>query len=352
MNELERMLADSAERLFAGIVSLADIEHMEQGQWPAKTWDAIEQSGLTRLFVSEADGGASATWEEGLPVMLAAARSLLPVPFIDTAFCAGLLNRLGLVVPGGPLALADLSHSPVATQDEVPALTGTLPVPWGRYAGHILVRATTADGRPLWASVPADQGRIVAGANIGGEARDQVHFDGAVPVQWSAADPLPAMAHPDALGALLSAIRIAGTLEHVLDQTVTYAGERVQFGRPIAKFQAIQQQLAVLANAVVNSRMAVAVACASLSQPDWALHAMVAKVICGRAAGQAAAIAHQVHGAIGFTYEHSLHFSTRRLWSWRAEYGSETHWARHLGKHAIHLGGDAFWRFVTDRENL
>src|SRR3546814_8202016 len=120
---------------------------MEQGQWPVKIWDTIEQSGLTRLFVSEAEGGASATWEEGLPVMLAAARTLLPVPFIDTAFCAGLLSRLGLAVPDGPLALADLSHSPVATQDKVPTLTGTLPVAWGRYASHILVRAATEIGR-------------------------------------------------------------------------------------------------------------------------------------------------------------------------------------------------------------
>jgi len=353
MTELERMLADSAERLFAGTSSLADTERMEQGQWPAQLWSALEQNGLIRLFVGEAEGGASATWAEGLPVLLAAARNLLPVPFIDTAVCAGLLSRLGLPVPDGPIALGLSRGGEVVAAGNSPTLSGSLTVPWGRYASHVLVRTTMAhDQQPLWALVPANLAAIDTDANIAGEARDRLRFDDAAPTHWAAADPLPSMRCPDALGALLSAIRIAGTLERVLDQTVAYAGERTQFGRPIAKFQAIQQQLAVLANAVVAARMATAAACAALPQPDWVWRAMAAKVICGRAAGQAAAIAHQVHGAIGFTYEHSLHFCTRRLWSWRAEYGSETHWAQQLGKHAIVHGGDALWNFVTDRKSL
>src|SRR3546814_16734806 len=98
MTELERMLTDSAERLFAGIVSQADIERMEHGQWPVKIWDTIEQSGLTRLFVSEAEAGASATWEEGLPLMLAAPRPPLPVAFIHTDFYAALPRRPGRAV--------------------------------------------------------------------------------------------------------------------------------------------------------------------------------------------------------------------------------------------------------------
>ncbi len=67
----------------------------------------------------------------------------------------------------------------------------------------------------------------------------------------------------------------------------------------------------------------------------------------GEAAGNGAAIAHQVHGAMGFTYEHSLHQATRRLWSWREEFGNEAHWAELLGHMVAARGADALWPFVT-----
>jgi acyl-CoA dehydrogenase len=56
-----------------------------------------------------------------------------------------------------------------------------------------------------------------------------------------------------------------------------------------------------------------------------------------------------VHGAIGFTYEHSLHFATRRLWSWRAEFGSESGWAVELGRRVAARGADALWSDITAR---
>ena len=57
---------------------------------------------------------------------------------------------------------------------------------------------------------------------------------------------------------------------------------------------------------------------------------------------------HQVHGAIGFTYEHSLHFATRRLWSWRAEFGSESVWAIELGRRVAARGADNLWNDLTE----
>ena len=60
-------------------------------------------------------------------------------------------------------------------------------------------------------------------------------------------------------------------------------------------------------------------------------------------------VRHQVHGAIGFTYEHGLHFATRRLWSWRAEFGAGRDWAETLGHETIAAGADALWPHVTAR---
>jgi alkylation response protein AidB-like acyl-CoA dehydrogenase len=73
----------------------------------------------------------------------------------------------------------------------------------------------------------------------------------------------------------------------------------------------------------------------------------VAKSRAGDASGIVAEIAHQVHGAMGFTYEHQLHHLTRRLWAWRDEYGAEPVWQRRLGREVIAAGGDRVWDFIT-----
>jgi acyl-CoA dehydrogenase len=126
-----------------------------------------------------------------------------------------------------------------------------------------------------------------------------------------------------------------------------YANERVQFGRPIGKFQAIQQSLAVLAGEVSCAQSAALAACEAAGAAPRLFDVAVAKITAGQAAGVAANIAHQVHGAIGFTYEHSLHYATRRLWSWRAEFGAESVWAEQLGRQAIASGGREFWSALT-----
>jgi acyl-CoA dehydrogenase len=140
----------------------------------------------------------------------------------------------------------------------------------------VLVRAANA-----WLLLPTEHASVREDANIAGEPRDRLTFVDAVATAASTRQPLEGCDDPAALGALMRAIQITGVLERVLNQTVQYATERIQFGRPIGKFQAIQQQLAVLANEVVASRMAVASACAALSGKDWAQQAMIAKIICG-----------------------------------------------------------------------
>ncbi|MBV9585355.1 MAG: acyl-CoA dehydrogenase, partial [Alphaproteobacteria bacterium] len=77
------------------------------------------------------------------------------------------------------------------------------------------------------------------------------------------------------------------------------------------------------------------------------LDVAAAKVRVGEAASSGAAIAHQVHGAMGFTYEHSLHHSTRRLWAWREEFGNEALWAERLGRLIAEHGADELWPFLT-----
>ena len=161
------------------------------------------------------------------------------------------------------------------------------------------------------------------------------------------------------LGAMMRAAQMAGALEAILDLAVAYANERVQFGRPIGKFQIIQQELARLASHVAAAGTAAELAFRAVDEAgsfgeigrpgDPTFEIACAKVVVGEAAEAGPRIAHQVHGAIGFTYEHSLHFATRRLWAWRSEFGTGEEWAERLGARVLTAGADALWPSITAR---
>jgi acyl-CoA dehydrogenase len=141
---------------------------------------------------------------------------------------------------------------------------------------------------------------------------------------------------------------MAGALETILEMTVEYAQQRVQFGRPIGKFQAVGQQIAVLAGEVAAAGRAAddAVAAAGCGEAPRAI--AIAKARVGEAAGKCAEISHQVHGAIGFSYEYALHRFTRRLWSWRDEFGPESYWQAELGRSVAQRGADNLWAFLSE----
>jgi acyl-CoA dehydrogenase len=136
----------------------------------------------------------------------------------------------------------------------------------------------------------------------------------------------------------------------VMDVAVGYAQERVQFGRPISKFQAVQQNLAVLAGQTAAAIAAANLGIEALGKADRERETFliaIAKTRVGEAATLACEIAHQVHGAIGFTKEYALQLSTRRLWSWREEFGSDPEWAARVGSYACAGGADGLWEMLT-----
>jgi acyl-CoA dehydrogenase len=121
----------------------------------------------------------------------------------------------------------------------------------------------------------------------------------------------------------------------------------VQFGKPIGKFQAIQHMIAELASQAAAAQVAGLYAARQIDAGNPFQAAAVAKALVGKAAGRAAAIAHQVFGAIGVTDEHSLHYYTRRLWQWRSDAGSEHYWAERLGQQILANDGAALWSMLT-----
>jgi alkylation response protein AidB-like acyl-CoA dehydrogenase len=342
----DTIIVDTATRIFRDLCGPAIVNEAERGVWPEALWSALEESGLPRAWVPEELGGAGATLADGFAVLRAAGRFAAPVPLAETLMAGWLLARAGLVVPEGPMTIAPVHADGIIALRADGRLEGRARrVPFARDARHIAVLARGASGRAVTLVATADL-PIRHDRSLAGEPRDDAWFDGAVPEAVGAA-----ALDEDAIqrfGAAARLQQIAGALERLLEQSVEYALDRVQFGRPIAKFQAVQHSLAGLAGEVAAASAAADLAAEAFAAPEPSVAAIaIAKVRGGEAAGAGAAIAHQVHGAMGFTYEHSLHQRTRRLWSWREEFGNETAWATRLGRMVAAAGADRLWPFIT-----
>lgn len=346
----DSIIVDTATRIFADLCEPGTINAAEAGTWPQALWDALEESGLTLTWVPDTLGGAGAEVIDGFQVLRVAGRFAAPVPLAETLLAGWLLAQAQIAAPAGPMTIAPVYEDGYIELEGSMLRGRARHIPFARNARHIAVLAYQA-GTPWVALVATDGLAISQGTSLAGEPRDTVSFDGATAVAVGPAPMLDTQGLVQ-LGAAARAQQMAGALEHILDQSVQYSLDRVQFGRPIAKFQAVQHNLATLAGEVAAAGAAAdaaaeAIARNGLGSESVAAEVAIAKLRVGEAAGTGAAIAHQVHGAMGFTYEHSLHHATRRLWAWREEFGNETQWAIQLGHMVAGGGADALWPFIT-----
>src|SRR5215207_6455601 len=320
MNAPHEGLIETASRLFA--------EQPREGGLFARLWGMLEDANLTLVSVPERYGGAGGALKDAAAILRLAGRYAVPAPLTETGWLAGwALAASGLPIPDGPLAAA-----PVHPGERIQLVRGAggwlvsgcaQRVPWANTASRLVVVGDTTE-ETLVTLVDPSSCDISTGENLASEPRDDLVFDG---VLVDAGAVAPAGVDEEALllrGALARSVSMAGALESVLGLSLRHAEERYQFGRPISRFQAIQQQLALLAGEVA-----------------------AAKVRVGDAAEMAAAIAHQVHGAIGFTERHTLRHFTLRLWSWRDEFGTESEWALRLGDIVTKRDAEALWPTIT-----
>ncbi|WP_043519360.1 acyl-CoA dehydrogenase family protein [Achromobacter arsenitoxydans] len=320
---MDNLFGDAAERLFAQTCTPDVIRRAEQGQPPDSAWQACEEAGFADALVLEEHGGAGLSLADALPVVLAAGRHLCPHPIAHTLLARGWLSRTGRQPPAGSIALA-----PQGLAIDGERIAG-VSVPWARTAGHVL-------------------------AGIGGQAwllpmrtacirPNGVHGSLDAEVSWALDDArrIDAPAALDALAAAAYAALIAGAMDRVLAMTLDYANQRAQFGKPIGRFQAVQQQISVMAEHVWAVRMAAQLAFQGDGGLPRPLLAALGKARASQAAPVVADIAHAVHGAIGVTEEFDLQLYTRRLREWRLAGGSESHWHERIGGDAIAGGADA-----------
>ncbi|HUB12131.1 MAG TPA: acyl-CoA dehydrogenase family protein [Acetobacteraceae bacterium] len=350
------MLLESMDRLFQDKCTKQIVDAAEKGAFPTDLWRAVGETGVPLAALPESAGGADAEWSDLYYVLRVAGRYAAPIPLAETMLAGWIAAAAGLELTDAPMTVG-----PVRADDKLTLqrdgngwrLTGRASrLPYARFAEQIILVADGPDGEMAVALQAPESADKTEGRNMASEPRDTLTFSG-LRLAADAAAPLRGGTSRAGLyrrGALARAAMMSGALERAMDLAVTYAQERQQFGRPISKFQAVQQNLAVLAGQTAAAIAAANLGIEALSTNDPQAEEFavaIAKTRVGDAATLAGEIAHQVHGAIGFTQEYALQLATRRLWSWREEFGTDAEWAARLGRLVCARGPEALWPTLT-----
>jgi alkylation response protein AidB-like acyl-CoA dehydrogenase len=359
------LYGETEEELRAAVRSLLE----ERAGWPAvlartetsepydsALWQTLAaEVGCAGLLIPESHGGAGASYREAAVVAEEAGRAVAPVPYLGSAVVAtaaalavgdaellsglagatvtsalavpfaskpgatqsgagpALTVRIAQPQPGDPADQARLTGVISGVADALPASVLLVPadgVPAGLYAVD-----TGAPGLTITPVVSLDQTRALADLTLDG-----------VPARPLATGPDAdrAVASALAAGAAMLAAEQLGVAGRCLEMTVAYLKERYQFARPIGSFQALKHRAADLWVAISQARAAsrYAAACLADGDADAPVAVALAKAACGDAATLAAQECVQLHGGIGFTWEHPAHLYLKRATSSSIAFGT------------------------------
>ena len=347
MSDLKKMIYDGAHRLFDDFLSWENLKLYEKQVWPEDLWTEFSNLGFTNIFSSDDQNGINAKWTDAQIILKASGYHGAPLPVGESLASNWFASRNGMILPDGHWAI---TNGPIKIDEKLNKVEfERLDVAWGRYAKQLL----HVDERRITLIELDNQLSIEKLSNLANEPRDKITGTGKViesvetnltknPLHW--------------IGSLIRSCQIAGGAGQTLDLSLKYSKDREQFGRPISKFQTIQNYLADLAG-LSASLDAISIAAANdldlygLSENSQArITLAAAKCRSSEGVEKVTRLSHQVHGAIGFTYEYGLHFYTKRLWSWRDEYGSAVEWGSFLGDIALKHNSSNIWPLVTNEE--
>ena len=347
MHTADKVLIESFSRLFADLCTPEVIDEVERTGNFMGLWEALEESGLTTAWIPESRGGVGLGLADGLAILKMAGQFALPAPLAETYLAHWLLSQTELEIPMEPIAVACLSDTDKTRVGSDATINAIIQdVAFASSCNYLLlVYATTGESR--LALFRTGDLQLEVRQSLAGEPCDRVTISGVQALQ-SVSMSVNFARSAEALGALARAQQMSGALQSILSQSVGYTQDRTQFGRPIAKFQAVQHLLARLAGEAACAQVAadaavVAVVDHGIDSEKAQMAVAAAKVRCSEAATAGAAIAHQVHGAMGFTREYSLQQKTRRLWQWREDFGSDSVWALRLGQAVTRNNGVSLW---------
>jgi acyl-CoA dehydrogenase len=352
MSDIRKMLVDTANKILKDHCTKELVMEAEKGIWPMELWDVFSETGMTLVGIPESAGGVGGDVGDFLSLLKIAGKYSAPIPLAETFIANWLMGSSGKGVFNEPVTVAPVRKEDILNFTQTPeglVVFGKVSaIPWGRNVKEIVLFGKTEDGKSIVSTTLLENCQINEGENLAGEPRDEVILDHIfIPNENVTINPKLNEEDFWNIGTLTRIVLMAGALEKVLELSLAYVNERIQFGRPIGKFQAIKQQLAVMAGEVVASSTASGAAVEAFCNGKLKNELAMAKIQVGEAVTIVTKIAHQVHGAMGFTDEHPLHLSTRRLWSWQDEYGTESEWAEFVGNDVLANGSQNLWPMIT-----
>jgi len=301
-------------------------------------WERLDALGLIRLTVPEGAGGSGAGWYEAAELLSAAARHGVRLPLAEHDLLAcWLLDAVGEPVDD---AVRTAFCAPQA---------GDAVVPWAGEADRVVVLWHTGEGYRL-AEVDTTELSVRAGVNLIGEPRDTVCADTAALTGRPVPTELVTVLRQKS--ALVKAVQVCAALDQAVSLSIEHATSRVQFGRPLTKFQAIQHLVADAASEAALARCATEAALATAVRTGWTspqldFQIATARSCVGHACSVVVRNTHQVHGAIGTTHEHRLHEYTRAALAWRSEHGSVQFWDTQVAAAAAAAGPGGLWPLIV-----
>jgi acyl-CoA dehydrogenase len=340
------------EAVADAVRSIVPIPTSTGGDFDQPTWRKLSAHGFVAVALPEDLGGSGGSIREAAAVVRAGC--FVCGPLMESNFLAApALGGAGLHWPGGVVTVSpsvvDARKGPGGWVLDGHAKR----VPWLGDADHVVLLARTGESGLVCAIVSGLEfgDAIHPGQNIAGESRDGVIFRSMKP---EAIAPLAESwdVRLRILGAVGRTVQMSAAADWALSLTIRYTNERRQFGRPLVAFQAVQQSLARVASQVLEMRIGAEAAVASLESgldPNGVI-AAAAKAEASGLVGSVASTCHQLHGAMGTTLEYGLGLATRRLWSWREEFGGELEWQEHLARCVERDGGDV-WQVISGVSN-
>ena len=346
-DQLRRLVAEAPEPIY---------EKGERPQWDKEFWAEIVELGWTGLAIGEAEGGADISLVGIAGMIEEVGRYALPSPLVPTLSASLVLRAEGGLVAkqlmariasgaSASLAITDErgswepEHAPLQAREEGGelVLNGSARFVQDAFKADILIASARINDTIVLCGVETDtEGLTLEADHIHDLTRDQasVHFD-------NVRLPISTVVSRDAAGALRAAwpgilvlvsAELCGASEWLLQTTVEYAGQRVQFDRPIGFFQAVKHPLVNAMVEIDRARSLLYHACAEIdagsSEAETA--ARMAKSAASDAAAFISDRAIQLHGGIGFTWEHALHIYFKRNLHNQALYGDGVHQRKKL----------------------
>lgn len=310
-----------------------------QTRFDPELWRRLDELGLVRLTGAEVGGGSGASWHEAAYLHAAAVHHGVRTPLAEHDLLAcWLLEANSMPVGTAVRTICQLDVLGRATQ-----------VPWAASVDRVVLIWQADNGYRI-ADVDADVLTMTPGTNLVGEPRDEVHVDlhnlDGLTVATSLITQLSLKS------ALLRAVQVCAALDRILELSLSHATSRNQFGRPLSRFQSIQNLVSDIAAEAALARTATETALTVAVDSEWLADGLdflvaVARSCTGHAASVVVRNSHQVLGAIGTTREHRLHKFTRAALSWRSEFGSVRQWDEKVTDAALLTGSDGLWELVT-----